>query len=690
MPEYELSLKTQAELIELAYMAMIVRDLDSCILFWNHRAEEVYGWTKDEALGQTTDDLLRTKYPISRESMDETLERTGRWEGLLLHTCRSGKVITVLSRQALQRDAEGKPVAILEVNLDVTEASRRQSKIQADFTRQLADERAFLEAVLHQMPAGVMIASAPAGEMLLTNRQVDHILGQTFVRTGAIYNFKDTRAFHPTSREVYGPHEWPLSRAIASGEVVEGEEIDIERPDGSYVTISASAAPIRDAAGAIIAGVVAFRDVTESKKLERALAAAHAELREKAAELEQRVAERTSRLQLLHEIDRAILAAQSPEVTAQLVVTHLRQALACQRVDVSLLDVDEGGARVLATDDTRALILPSGTQYEIDVDSPLVLRLLAGEIYSSPDPLDLSGRLPVSARALIEGFGSFAAIPLMVEGRLIGALNLGATDPAAFTLEDLALARQVADSLAVAIHHGQVLTQLQTSHALLQGLARRLVEVQETERKHIARELHDEAGQALTSLSVSLGLLQRRNDCPAPIREQLESLKQLTDEVMDGLHRLAANLRPATLDRLGLVPALTQHLQALKSQQTGLEVTFITLGLDDTRLAPEAETTLYRVIVESVTNVVRHANARHIGVVLERRGSQAVAIIEDDGTGFNLAEVQAKGRLGVFGMRERAEMLGGSLTIESSPGVGTTIFVEIPCRESAPAEAPGA
>ena len=236
------------------------------------------------------------------------------------------------------------------------------------------------------------------------------------------------------------------------------------------------------------------------------------------------------------------------------------------------------------------------------------------------------------------------------------------------------------------------------------------------ERRAIARELHDEAGQALTSLMVNLNLLQRDADEPEVVISRAEEMKRVTGSVMDGLHRLSANLRPASLDRLGLVPALRQ-LVTDSRRRNGLQIEFMAVGLDDDlpltppeashgerqrgggqepeaggkqdaaalpgdlashRLPAETETMLYRIVQEALTNVTRHAQAEHIGILVERRDDRVTAVIEDDGLGFDPDEARRRGRLGLLGMSERATMLGGKLTIESSPGKGTTVFVDIP------------
>jgi signal transduction histidine kinase len=146
--------------------------------------------------------------------------------------------------------------------------------------------------------------------------------------------------------------------------------------------------------------------------------------------------------------------------------------------------------------------------------------------------------------------------------------------------------------------------------------------------------------------------------------------------VLEELHRLAMDLRPIALDRLGLVPALEQYAANLCSE--GLSVQFKAVGFDGERLPQDIETSLYRIVQEALTNIVRHAQASSIGILLERDMGRVKVFVEDDGTGFETDVAERRGRLGLIGMRERAEMFGGTLIVESSPGRGTSVIVEVP------------
>lgn len=211
-------------------------------------------------------------------------------------------------------------------------------------------------------------------------------------------------------------------------------------------------------------------------------------------------------------------------------------------------------------------------------------------------------------------------------------------------------------------------------------LLQQLIHAEEQERRRISQELHDQMGQQLTGLL--LGLRAVRNDAPTPeLAERLRVLERLAGETARDMQSLAVELRPPALDTLGLVAAVQNHLEEWSTRH-GIEHDFHARGLADVRLPAEIETTLYRVIQEALTNVLRHAEATHVGLVLEHRGGTMRAILEDNGQGFDVEAVLARPdkvrRLGVRGMHERVALLDGKIELESSPGHGTTIYVSIP------------
>jgi signal transduction histidine kinase len=254
-------------------------------------------------------------------------------------------------------------------------------------------------------------------------------------------------------------------------------------------------------------------------------------------------------------------------------------------------------------------------------------------------------------------------VPLVVQGRPIGVITAydksGASD-ARFSDDDMRLAETFAARAAVGV---------ELSERVERDALRRVVSAQELERRRLARELHDETGQALTS--ILLGLKQvEGSESP----EAFAALRELVVTTLQDVRRLAVELRPKVLDDFGLVPALERLTQGF-AEETGIAVD-LEAGSIRERLPLEVETAIYRIVQEALTNVVKHARAQRVSVLVTRVDGRIRAVIEDDGTGFDPSE-PADG-IGLVGMRERIELLDGTLAVESSAAGGTTLAAEVP------------
>ncbi len=222
---------------------------------------------------------------------------------------------------------------------------------------------------------------------------------------------------------------------------------------------------------------------------------------------------------------------------------------------------------------------------------------------------------------------------------------------------------------------------LRKAHEGLETLSHRLLEVQEMERRHIARELHDEIGQALTAIKINMQAMQRDIVGETQLSRINDSL-QIVDHAIQQVRNLSLDLRPSILDDLGIVAALRWYLDRI-STRAGFQTHFDASGID-TRLGTDIETTCFRIVQEALTNIVRHARAQNVEVRIQKNGADLYLTIRDDGIGFNVDEAKEKaihgGSLGVLGMQERSSLAGGSLEIQSALNQGTEIRVKIPCR----------
>ena len=263
--------------------------------------------------------------------------------------------------------------------------------------------------------------------------------------------------------------------------------------------------------------------------------------------------------------------------------------------------------------------------------------------------------------------------------RPFGVLGVYTTKRRAFTIDDIHFLQSVANILATA-------TERKRTEESRTRLIERVMSAQEEERRRIARELHDETGQSLTSLLVGLRLIGDTRTLKKA-KGQVNRLRHITVQVLDNLRRLARGLHPSILDDLGLVVALTRYATDY-AESHGIAVNVRTEGLDSGRLPSSVETALYRIMQEALTNIARHAAAKTVRIALTRQALRVYLIVKDDGCGFDVATTfrtsATSGHLGLYGMRERAMLLGGSVTVESKRGKGTTVSVQIPLRGANP------
>jgi two-component system sensor histidine kinase UhpB len=234
------------------------------------------------------------------------------------------------------------------------------------------------------------------------------------------------------------------------------------------------------------------------------------------------------------------------------------------------------------------------------------------------------------------------------------------------------------------IEKSRLLEAVREQREQLRALNNRLTAVQEEKQKQLARELHDELGQALTAISMNLTAIEEElpADCEPNIGKRLQDAILLTDQTLEQVRKLSLDLRPLMLDELGLVPALRSYVKQY-ARRVDTKINFECVGLEQ-RLSSDIETALFRIVQEALTNVARHANASQIHLHLRRKASSIITVIEDDGQGFDVADEVNRSRevlgggTGILGMRERVALLGGYFNIQSTPGQGTALSIEIP------------
>ena len=402
-------------------------------------------------------------------------------------------------------------------------------------------------------------------------------------------------------------------------------------------------------------------DFTEEDEELTLLLAAQAAVAVENARLYEAATRWSKQLESLDEVSLALASETDLSRVFELVASRLRELVGARLVVIALSDGDdELRVDAVAGDESESLV---GLRLS-KADSKMGRILERGRserVDSMIEDLEVDQD---TARRMQARTGLF--VPLVVRGRAIGVISLHDKLPgdARFSDADLRLAEMFAPRVATAVD---------LSQRVARDALRRVVGAQELERRRLARELHDETGQALTSILLGLKGVEDARD-GGDVRQAAEQLRELVVGTLQDVRRLAVELRPKALDDFGLVPALERLAENFR-EQTGMAVELeARLGPD--RLPGEVETALYRITQEALTNVVKHARARSVSIVLTRRDGSVSAVIEDDGQGFEQGGDDEG--LGLLGMKERVELIDGKLTVESSAGSGTTIVAEVP------------
>jgi len=369
----------------------------------------------------------------------------------------------------------------------------------------------------------------------------------------------------------------------------------------------------------------------------------------------------SEQLESLNEVMNVLVTEFDLDTLLELVAERLRELIGARLVAISLPQGD--GLRMAAVagagaEDYRGLELSARSKTMRVLD-----RRRSERVDSVLDDPEVEQE---AARRL--GARSALYVPLLVRDEAIGVIaahDKQGTD-LRFSDADLRLAEIFAARAAVAVELRQ---------RVARDALRRVVSAQELERRRLARELHDETGQALTSILLGLRGLEDVHD-EAALKATVAEVRDLVRSTLQDVRRLAVELRPKALDDFGLVAAL-ERLTENFAEQTGMSTEFVPNLPGDGRFLPEVETALYRLVQESLTNIVKHAHAKSVSILLTQKPGSVSVVVEDDGVGFEPGRETGDG-IGLLGMRERVGLFGGRLILESRPGAGTTVVAEVP------------
>nr|MBC8264678.1 PAS domain S-box protein [Anaerolineales bacterium] len=459
-------------------------------------------------------------------------------------------------------------------------------------------------------------------------------------------------------------------------------ELELLHKDGSRRSVLISGTP-RFEEGRFAGTLAVFADITERKRAEEAL---------------RRSLEETARgrhlLLALSQAAQAVQRAHTPEevyrtigdeVTALghhvavLTLTNERGHLAFSHVtfEETLAQMAEEVFGVPRQDLRIPLEPGSLLQQILDEGEPCFMEKWTDEHIARVLPQSMR---PVAGRlTALLGMERSILAPLIVGDKAHGLLIVSS---ASLTEADIPAMSVFANQAAITIENAQLLQAITEQRRGLQRLSAQLVNAQEAERKRISQELHDEMGQALTAMKINLAEIKRAlpSETATAVAERLAETVSLADQTLEQMREMSLELRPAMLDDLGLQYALRWYVSRY-ARRLGIEVKLEAPDFEG-RLAAEAETALYRVVQEALTNVARHAQAHSVRIHLGCGESTVTMVIEDDGQGFDPQEIAgrapAERGAGLLGMRERVAILGGDLRVESRPGQGTRLSINVP------------
>jgi signal transduction histidine kinase len=417
-------------------------------------------------------------------------------------------------------------------------------------------------------------------------------------------------------------------------------------------------------------------------------------------ELDARVQARTQQLSILNAVAMTVNQSLNLEDILNRALDEILRLTGIDVVAIFLLDPVRGQLELKAyrglSEEAARLAYQIGM---LDGSCGGVMEL--GKTVVVPDVSSYRGRGAQSLQR--EMVTSIMHVPLMTKGWTLGSMCVGTQKSVQFNEEEQKLLNAIGNQIAIAVENARLYADVQRKERVRGELFKKALAAQEDERKRIARELHDEVSQSLTALLYEAEDGLELDHLPA-IKKRLQSICELSQNTIDDVHKLMFDLRPSMLDQLGLIPAL-RWLSETRLEPKGVRVSVTTesnseFPIDETdfrRLSPDIETALYRVVQEAINNIARHAAARNVDINLNLSNGDAQVSIMDDGIGFDLTELSVEAieeidskdqvlpattrGLGLLGMQERIELLGGDLEISSEPGNGTQIHIRVPIKE---------
>ncbi|MBI5304967.1 MAG: PAS domain S-box protein [Chloroflexi bacterium] len=660
--------------------AVIATDARGDVTFMNPAAETLTGWTLGETLGNPlvvnisdAETFQPIENPVTRVLRER---RAHNSDAPSVFIPKSGRALPVDYACTPIRDQDDQVSGAVLILRDATERLRNEQSI----FRLAAIVNASEDAVFSQTLDGIVQTWNPGAERLL-GYAASEMIGKSISLT------------FPSERL----DEFPaLIHRLRQGEPIEQQDTVRVRKDGEPIHVSLSVSHIKDAAGRIIGVSTIARDITERQRAEQV----------------QRFLAEASEL-LVSSLDPHLTLARVAQLAAPSIADWCAIHLVTGDGALDLAACSHGDPTKL--DKVRDLLRRYPPKPEAHSGVPNVIRTGKPEFLYQVNNDQLASLVQniEHLKLLVEvGMGAYIIVPLLARERAIGTLSL-CNAARRYVPSDLAVAEDLARRIALAVENARLYHAAQElSQDLEQRVVARTIELQNTnvqlanevaerqrvneelrrlsahlqsareeERIRIAREIHDQVGQVLTAVKMDLALLDRKlkNTKTVPVADVKADVNrtiQLVDATIKTMREIIRELRPEILDHLGLSAAIEWQLQEFQTR-TGIACHFDTT-LDEVNLDLDRSTAVFRIFQETLTNVARHANATRVEANLKQEDGTIVLQVRDNGKGLASSDLSDKKTFGVLGMRERAHVFGGEVTLAGAPGEGTTVTVRIP------------
>ncbi len=557
-----------------------------------------------------------------------------------------------MMRRQLKQSME--EVTALNRELDGRVRERTQAALSAQVEAQAA--RDDLRAIIDALSDELMVVNVQDNSVQLINQSVK----EKHLDVSAVDGLYCSRVCHHGEPCEPPNYDCPISSVVLTGRTVRITQEITDPENGKKVYKEISASPLRDPDGKINRVVALTRDVTNQKEISDSLF------------------QRNQQLSILNAVSMTVNHSLDLE---DILNRSLEAVLKLTEIDVGAIFLQEevqGMLILMAYQGLSEEAARFAAEFGM-LDGSCGGVMDHGKIVVVPNLKHYRTRRANALRR--EGLSTLVHVPLTSKGSVLGSMCIGTHRPKEFSHQEQELLTAIGSQIAVAIENARLYAEVQAKERTRGELFMKAINAQEEERKRIARELHDDTSQSLTALLFFVEESLELKPIPE-IYRRLEGMHDLVQHTLDGVHKLIFDLRPSMLDHLGLIPSIRWFAES-RLQLKGVRV-LVEAMTPHQRLPAEMETALFRIVQEAIVNIARHAAARNVKIELQIIETDLRLVIEDDGVGFDLAELELaqdsiRG-MGLLGMQERLELLGGDLDVETSPGSGTRLRICIPAQ----------